>query len=173
MTDIKSMVGINYMADFLSTEIEMDGKYNFLNRFKREEKETIVYQYMNASALKGMLNHHELWATNVSFFNDSKEYKYGLGIFLLGLSLYQKYLDSEEKQLSLVINEEIQTLAKSSYDFFIKKIDCSIKDKNLANMNERTAKAAKRLINASSEQVCVYCKIEEERRRQKPCHRKK
>ena len=25
----------------------------------------------------------------------------------------------------------------------------------------------------SSEQVCVYCKIEEERRRQKPCHRKK
>lgn len=147
MTDIKSMVGINYMIDFFSKEREIDGKYDFLNHFKREEKETIVYQYMNASALKGMLNYNELWATNVSFFNDSKEYEYGLNIFLLGLSLYQKYLDSEEKQLSLVINKEIQILAKSSYDFFIKKIDCLIKDKNLANMNKRTTKAARQLIN--------------------------
>lgn len=56
----------------------------------------ILYHYTNSAGLKGIIETHSLWATNLSFVNDSKELK-------LGLAVYQEIC----KKLQLKVRDKV------------------------------------------------------------------
>ena len=43
----------------------------------------ILYHYTTPSGLKGMLENHELWSSNLAYVNDAKELKLGISIFTI------------------------------------------------------------------------------------------
>jgi Protein of unknown function (DUF2971) len=61
----------------------------------------IIYHYTDANGLKGIFENRVLWATDIRYLNDSKEYQYGLEIFsdlLRGKDEFKNYtLDAVTK----------------------------------------------------------------------------
>jgi hypothetical protein len=74
-----------------------------------EGEEITLFQYTSSSGLKGMIEKHELWATNLAFMNDHKEMKYCLEIFDKILS---SKLDQYQGNDDYNLNDFLQKLLK-------------------------------------------------------------
>lgn len=53
---------------------------NYTNPENPPENPPLIYHYTNLSSVIGIIENHCLWATNLYFLNDSKEYKHGMDI---------------------------------------------------------------------------------------------
>lgn len=54
----------------------IEGVYNGL--LKESRKPSVLYQYTDITALQGIVENNELWATHYRFLNDKKEFDHGL-----------------------------------------------------------------------------------------------
>lgn len=76
----------------------------------------IIFHYTNATALKGIIENSCLWATNLSYVNDSKE-------LTLGLSIYREVCEELLKRRSI----------EGDYYTILKKFLHCLNKKNLSN----------------------------------------
>lgn len=77
-------------------------KWVTLNRLKIPMK---IYHYTDLNGLKGIVENHSLWATNLKFLNDEGEMRHGLDTFSSALS----YLESDlEKYLYDVFRQTLE-----------------------------------------------------------------
>ena len=74
-----------------------------------------LHHYTNLNSLIGIVDHKELWFTNIEYLNDITEFNEGKDLFLKNLSKVEKEFESSETYASIkkCIEEEI-----IPYDFF-------------------------------------------------------
>ncbi|MEO8393001.1 MAG: DUF2971 domain-containing protein [Chloroflexota bacterium] len=63
-----------------------------------------VYHYTNNTGLRGIIENNTLWATHLSFVNDSREIDYGLSLFKKKIEELEKQLQADEKSLAILKN---------------------------------------------------------------------
>ncbi|MBD2652860.1 DUF2971 domain-containing protein [Synechocystis sp. FACHB-383] len=111
---IKQTIDYDSLSFFLKHNFLIEGlQKNVLNNH------AIVYQYVSATTLEKIIQTNQLQATNLSFMNDSKEFKHGLDIFGYRLKAYKDDLDApqvpviklEQRQIcKLIIDKLIEFL---------------------------------------------------------------
>lgn len=78
----------------------------------------MIYHYTDLNGLKGIIENHSLWATNMYFLNDAAEIHHGMAAFGNALN----YLDDEISQQSIKILRNAldgQRLHQAIHDYSI------------------------------------------------------
>jgi hypothetical protein len=68
----------------------------------------VLYHYTTAEGLKGIVEHHELWATSAYYLNDSSEIMYGYGILDEALGQWLRTKMPHENSLSRGLAESLR-----------------------------------------------------------------
>ena len=55
-----------------------------------EKPPSILYHYTSQEGLLGIIKNREVWATDISYLNDTKEYKYTVDLTSERIKEYQK-----------------------------------------------------------------------------------
>lgn len=66
------------MKEYSMKELEEYIKDVYTGLLEGRRKPSVLYQYTDITALQGIVENNELWATHYSFLNDKKEFDHGL-----------------------------------------------------------------------------------------------